>query len=93
MPAKKKTTFEDNLKKLETVVTSLENGDIPLDQALDQFKKGVKLSNQLQGTLTHAEKTLTKVMTDSDQEVPYDRDRNGHDVNNSVNDSEEKANG
>ena len=38
MPAKKQASFEDNLKKLETVVTRLENGDIPLDQALDQFK-------------------------------------------------------
>ena len=89
MPVKKEATFEDNLKKLENVVNNLENGDIPLDQALDQFKKGVKLSNQLQGTLTHAEKTLTQMVTNDGHEVPYDRDRNGQDVNNGVDDNKE----
>ena len=89
MPVKKEATFEDNLKKLENVVNNLENGDIPLDQALDQFKKGVKLSNQLQGTLTHAEKTLTQMVTNDGHEVPYDRDRNGQDVNNRVDDNKE----
>ncbi|XIF20299.1 MAG: exodeoxyribonuclease VII small subunit [Acetilactobacillus jinshanensis] len=81
---KKKVSFEDNLQKLETIVNQLESGDVPLDKALDQFKNGVKLSNKLQGTLTHAENTLTKMMTDDGKEVPYDRDKNGQDVNNSV---------
>ncbi|QBP18634.1 exodeoxyribonuclease VII small subunit [Acetilactobacillus jinshanensis] len=81
---KKKVSFEDNLQKLETIVNQLESGDVPLDKALDQFKDGVKLSNKLQSTLSNAENTLTKMMTNDGKEVPYDRDKNGQDVNNSV---------
>lgn len=85
---KKKVSFEDNLQKLETIVSQLESGDVPLDKALDQFKNGVKLSNKLQGTLTNAENTLTKMMTNDGKEVPYDRDKNGQDVNNDIDGSQ-----
>ncbi|KLD58536.1 exodeoxyribonuclease VII small subunit [Lactiplantibacillus plantarum] len=54
-------TFEQNLSQLETIVNQLEQGDVPLEQALDQFQKGVALSKQLQATLEGAEKTLTKM--------------------------------
>lgn len=84
MPARKKVSFEKQLQDLETTVNNLENGEIPLDDALKQFKQGVKLSNQLQNTLTKAEKTLTKVMKDDGQTVAYDRDKNGQDTNNQV---------
>ena len=89
MPTKKKVSFETNLKKLDIIVTSLENGDVPLDQALNQFKKGVKLSQQLQKKLSSAETTLAKMVKQNGQEVPYDRDQNGHDVNNQVDGNKE----
>ena len=86
---KKQVSFESNLQKLEKIVSQLEGGNVPLAQALDQFKSGVKLSNQLQKTLTNAENTLTKMMTNDGREVPYDRDKNGQDVNNQVSDRRE----
>lgn len=65
-------TFEENLATLETIVAQLEQGDIPLEQALTQFQKGVALSKELQTTLQDAEKTLTTMMNDSDQEVAFE---------------------
>ncbi len=35
--------FEENLKELEAVVKKLE-GDVPLDEAVEDFKRGVELS-------------------------------------------------
>ncbi len=35
--------FEEALKELEAVVKKLE-GDVPLDEAMDDFKRGVELS-------------------------------------------------
>ena len=35
--------FEDSLKELETIVRKLE-GDLPLDEAIEAFKRGVELS-------------------------------------------------
>ncbi|MTV81087.1 exodeoxyribonuclease VII small subunit [Secundilactobacillus folii] len=61
-----KPTFEENLNHLEQIVTELEKGNVPLEQALEQFKQGVALSHDLQVKLTGAEKTLAKMMKDDD---------------------------
>lgn len=71
-------TFEQNLSTLENIVTQLEKGDVPLEQALDQFQKGVALSKDLQATLQNAEKTLTTMMTDNDQEVAFETPEGGN---------------
>lgn len=60
--SKKKKTFEENLAELEGLVRQLEQGDIPLEEALTAFQQGVVLSKDLQKTLAEAEKTLVKVM-------------------------------
>lgn len=65
-------TFEENLTRLQEIVTQLEQGDVPLETALTQFQAGVKLSQQLQETLTKAEKTLTQVMNDDGQTVDFE---------------------
>lgn len=70
-------TFEENLATLEKIVAQLEQGDIPLEQALTQFQKGVALSKELQTTLQDAEKTLTTMMNDSDQEVAFETPQGG----------------
>ena len=69
-----KVSFEEQLEKLQTIVSQLEQGDVPLEKALTQFQDGVKLSNQLQDTLDNAEKTLTKLMDDNNQEINFDAD-------------------
>jgi exodeoxyribonuclease VII small subunit len=37
-------TFEESLKKLETIVDQLEKGDLPLEESLKLFEEGVGLS-------------------------------------------------
>lgn len=75
--SEERPTFEENLATLETIVAQLEQGDIPLEQALTQFQKGVALSKELQTTLQDAEKTLTTMMNDSDQEVAFETPQGG----------------
>ena len=58
----KEKKFEENLADLEVIVQKLENGDVPLEEAISEFQKGMKLSKELQATLDKAEKTLVKVM-------------------------------
>ena len=55
-------TFEQQLQKLEQIVNNLEKGNVPLEEAMAQFKEGIDLSNTLQKTLNDAEETLTKVI-------------------------------
>ncbi len=40
-------TFEQELQMLEAIVGKLEQGDVPLEEALAQFQKGVALSKKI----------------------------------------------
>ncbi|HES2836248.1 TPA: exodeoxyribonuclease VII small subunit [Streptococcus pyogenes] len=68
----KTKTFEENLQDLETIVNKLENGDVPVEEAISEFQKGMLLSKELQKTLQAAEKTLVKVMQADGTEVDMD---------------------
>ena len=57
----KEKKFEENLADLEAIVQKLESGHVPLEEAISEFQKGMKLSKDLQETLDQAEKTLVKV--------------------------------
>lgn len=37
-------TFEENLKELELIVAKLESGEAGLDESLELYEKGIKLS-------------------------------------------------
>lgn len=70
--AKEEKTFEESLNILEEIVQQLERCDVPLEEALTAFQEGMKLSRQCQETLEKAEKTLTKMMTETNDEVLFE---------------------
>lgn len=69
-----KVTFEQDMKNLEEIVKKLEQGDIPLEEAIEKFKQGMDLSKKLQNTLLQAEETLTKVIDDNGDEQLFERE-------------------
>lgn len=64
-----KKIFEERLQELETIVSKLESGEVPLEEAIAEFQKGMILSKDLQKTLQNAEKTLVKVMQADGSEI------------------------
>lgn len=72
MAKAKEKTFEESLNELEEIVQKLERGDVPLEEALEFFQQGMMLSKQCQETLEKAEKTLTKVMTETNEEIAFE---------------------
>ena len=50
--------LEKSLEELEAVVARLESGDLPLEQALKEFERGVKLTRQCQAALQAAEQKV-----------------------------------
>ena len=50
--------FEAALKKLESIVQNLENGDLTLEQALKQYEEGVKMADICTKRLTEAQKRV-----------------------------------
>ncbi len=50
--------FEVALKKLESIVQNLENGDLSLEQALKQYEEGVKMADVCTKRLSEAQKRV-----------------------------------
>lgn len=55
MPDAPQRSYEEIVEDLENVLTELEDGGLPLDQAVDAYERGVKLSQQAQQLLAEAE--------------------------------------
>jgi exodeoxyribonuclease VII small subunit len=50
--------FEQALAELETLVERLERGELPLDEALKTFERGVELTRHCQGALRTAQQRV-----------------------------------
>jgi len=73
MAAKKSPLkFEQSLQELEQLVEALEQGDLSLDQALQQFARGVALSRSCQNVLEQAEQRVEKLLHPDGKPVPVD---------------------
>jgi exodeoxyribonuclease VII small subunit len=69
--------FEDGLKKLEKIVNDLEAGDIPLDEALEKYEEGIKLSRMCAKRLELAKKKVEILLKSEDGSVelkPFDEE-------------------
>lgn len=58
-------SFEENLKKLEEIVRSLENKDITLEDAVKNYTTGLELSKNCYDILNTNEKLVVQKMTES----------------------------
>lgn len=51
-------SFENAMAELEGIVAAMEAGQMPLQEALDAYRRGVALLRQCQDTLTAAESQM-----------------------------------
>ena len=71
----KQKSFESSLKELEQIVEQLEAGDLPLEQSLELFEQGVRLSRECQRRLDEAEQKVEILLKGDDgsiRAVSYD---------------------
>ena len=59
-------SYEDALSELEGVVARLEGGELPLDQALSAFERGVSLARHCAGKLDAAERQVELLTLDAE---------------------------
>ncbi len=62
-------TFEQSIKELEEIASKLETGDVTLDESLELFEQGIKLSKSCQKMLDTAEKKVSVLMANKDGEM------------------------
>lgn len=55
---KKKMAFDEAVKRLEEIVQELEDGQLPLEKALDLFSEGITVSKFCQAALEEAEQRI-----------------------------------
>lgn len=55
MSSKKKLNLEKSLADLEALVEELEDGDLPLEKAMQKFEEGIRLTRGCQAALQEAE--------------------------------------
>ena len=70
-------SFEAQLASLERIVRELERGDLPLEQSLELFEQGVKLSRECQERLNEAERRIEVLLRGGDGStiaVPFGAD-------------------
>ncbi len=62
-----KINFEDSLKNLEEIVQRLETGECTLDESIELFEKGIKLSDECSKRLDTARQRIL-TLTEAQQE-------------------------
>ena len=70
----KELSFEESLEKLEEIVKKLETGEVPLDDAINEFNQAMKLAKACDDKLKSAEETITKLVKESGETVDFQID-------------------
>ncbi len=60
----KELSFEENIKRLETIVKELETGEIPLDDAINKFNEASNLAKVCDAKLKNATDSINKILNE-----------------------------
>lgn len=61
MPEKEQLSFEEALRKLESIVEKLEDPEVTLDESIQLYEEGMKLSKYCSQTLEDAVLRIEKI--------------------------------
>ena len=77
MAAKRKQTFEERLAQVEALISEMEGGALPLEDALKRYEEGMQALALLEKELQNAQQKLTILRRTADgmeEEVPMEVD-------------------
>ncbi len=66
----KNVSFEEAMEKLEGIVEKLEEGEVPLEQAIVMYQEGMSLSNVCHEKLQRIEKQMDRVVEEDGEVKP-----------------------
>lgn len=66
--SEKTLDFEQSIKQLEEIASELETDNLTLDESVKKFEQGMKISKQCKEMLDKAEKKITILIGDKEQE-------------------------
>lgn len=62
-------SFEDLMQTLENIVQTLEKGDLNLDESVEKFEEGMKISKECNKMLENSEKRISILLENSNGEI------------------------
>ena len=62
---KEELSFEDKIKKLESIVSELESGEVNLDDAINKYTEAMKLSKECSKKLNEVEASVNKILNEN----------------------------
>ena len=66
-------SFENALEKLESIVESMESGEVPLADLLAKFEEGTRLLKVCEGRLKDAELKIEQLKKQKDGSVAFEK--------------------
>lgn len=67
-------TFEENMTELQSIVENLENGNVSLDDAIEEFQKAMELIKNCDSKLKEAESTIAKIVDENKDVVEFNQE-------------------
>ena len=64
--------FEEALEELERLVSSMEEGELSLEDSMTAFEKGIKLTRECQTALQKAEQKVQILLNESGETQAFD---------------------
>ncbi len=68
-----KPSFEAALAKLESIVETMEQGDVPLAELLGKYEEGTRLLRHCEARLKEAELKIEKLKKEKDGTVGFEK--------------------
>ncbi len=65
---KEENNFEEKMKDLENLVAELEKGDLNLDESVNKFEEGMKISKECNDILQKAERRIS-ILLEKDGDI------------------------
>lgn len=72
MEENEQLSFEEAMVELEKIVEQLEEGDVPLEKAINYYQEGMKLSKVCNDKLINVQEKMTKIMNEQGELKPFD---------------------
>ena len=69
--------FEEALEELERLVSSMEEGELSLEDSMKAFEKGIKLTRECQTALQKAEQKVQILLNESGETQAFDVEDEG----------------
>ncbi|MBO1263531.1 exodeoxyribonuclease VII small subunit [Proteiniclasticum sp. SCR006] len=63
---KKKLTYKELTEKLDDIIENLESGELSVEESMEKYEEGVKITKELLAILNKAEEKV-KIMRDQDE--------------------------